>query len=56
MEKISTPNAPEPAGHYSQEIIHNDLVYVSGQLPINPLTGERIVGSIEEQTDFLPFS
>lgn len=50
MKKILTSKAPEPAGHYSQAIIHNDLVYVSGQLPIDPVTGEKRVSSIEEQT------
>jgi len=50
MEFISTKKAPEPAGHYSQAIVHNDLVFVSGQLPVNPESGERVVTSIEEQT------
>jgi 2-iminobutanoate/2-iminopropanoate deaminase len=48
---ISTPNAPKPAGHYSQAIVHNNLVYVSGQLPIDPESGEKRIGSIEEQTE-----
>jgi 2-iminobutanoate/2-iminopropanoate deaminase len=51
MEMISTPNAPKPAGHYSQAIVHNNLVYVSGQLPIDPESGEKRIGSIEEQTE-----
>jgi 2-iminobutanoate/2-iminopropanoate deaminase len=51
MEVISTPNAPKPAGHYSQAIVHNNLVYVSGQLPIDPESGEKSIGSIEEQTE-----
>lgn len=51
MEVISTPNAPKPAGHYSQAIVHNNLVYVSGQLPIDPKTSEKRIGSIEEQTE-----
>ena len=50
MEKIETSNAPIPAGHYSQAIVHNDLVYVSGQLAIDPVTGEKNTGTIEEQT------
>ena len=33
MHVISTPNAPAPAGHYSQAVVHNGLVYVAGQLP-----------------------
>ena len=51
MKVISTPNAPAPAGHYSQAIVHNDLVFVAGQLPIDPKTTERRVGTIEEQTE-----
>jgi 2-iminobutanoate/2-iminopropanoate deaminase len=51
MKFISTKDAPTPAGHYSQAIVHNGLVYVSGQLPIDPRTGEKRTGSIEEQTE-----
>ena len=51
MKVISTEGAPAPAGHYSQAIVHNNLVYVSGQLPIDPVTGDKRVGSIEEQTE-----
>ena len=51
MEKVLTQNAPQPAGHYSQAVIHNGIVYVAGQLPIDPETGERRVGSIEDQTE-----
>jgi len=51
MIEISTQNAPKPAGHYSQAIVHNNIVYVSGQLPIDPKTGEKRIGSIEEQTE-----
>ena len=50
MEPVLTHAAPAPAGHYSQAIVHNGLVYVSGQLPVNPQTGEKCLGSIEEQT------
>jgi 2-iminobutanoate/2-iminopropanoate deaminase len=50
MKGILTPDAPVPAGHYSQAIEHNGMVYVSGQLPIDPGTGEKRIGSIEEQT------
>ena len=47
---ISTPDAPSPAGHYSQAVVYGDTVYVSGQLAVDPITGEKGVGSIEEQT------
>ncbi len=48
---VETPNAPKPGGHYSQAVIHNGLIYVAGQLPIDPMTGEKKLGSIEEQTE-----
>jgi 2-iminobutanoate/2-iminopropanoate deaminase len=51
MKKIQTEKAPLPGGHYSQAIVHRGLVFVSGQLPIDPLTGEKITGSIEDQTN-----
>ena len=51
MQPISTGNAPAPAGHYSQAVIHGGLIYVSGQLPIDPTSGSPRVGSIEEQTE-----
>jgi len=51
MKYISTDGAPEPAGHYSQGVVHGDLVFVSGQLPIVPGSDVKEVGSIEEQTE-----
>src|SRR5688572_15067836 len=51
MEMILTPKAPRPAGHYSQAVVHNGLVYVAGQLAIDPATGERKTDTIEEQTE-----
>jgi 2-iminobutanoate/2-iminopropanoate deaminase len=51
IKSVLTPNAPTPAGHYSQAIVHNGLVYVAGQLPIDPVTGEKKIGPIEEQTE-----
>jgi 2-iminobutanoate/2-iminopropanoate deaminase len=50
MKEIYTPNAPKPAGHYAQAVVHQALVFVSGQLPIDPATGDKCLGSIEEQT------
>ncbi len=49
MERIFTPEAPSPGGHYSQAVVHHDLIFVSGQLPIRPHTGEKVLGPIEEQ-------
>ena len=51
MQSIQTQTAPTAAGHYSQAIIHNGVVYVAGQLPIKPGSTDRSVGSIEEQTE-----
>jgi 2-iminobutanoate/2-iminopropanoate deaminase len=51
IKRIKTPNAPTSAGHYSQAVVYNGLVFVSGQLSIDPATGEHKVGSIEEQTE-----
>lgn len=51
MEKVQIKNAPEPAGHYSQAIVHNGFIFVSGQLPINPETREPETGAIERQTE-----
>jgi len=50
MKIISTPDCPPPAGHYSQGIVHDGLVYVSGMMAVDPKTGEKKLGSIEEQT------
>ena len=50
MEAISTDRAPRPAGHYSQAVIHNGLVFVAGQLPIDPETGARERGPVAAQT------
>jgi 2-iminobutanoate/2-iminopropanoate deaminase len=50
IRTIQTENAPRPGGHYSQALVHNGLVFVSGQLSIDPRTGEKKLGSIEEQS------
>jgi 2-iminobutanoate/2-iminopropanoate deaminase len=51
IKRINTPNAPQPAGHYSQAVVYNGLVFVAGQLSIDPQTGQKKLGSIEEQTE-----
>ena len=51
IQRVKTKDAPTPAGHYSQAVVHNGLVFVSGQLSIDPRTGEHLLGSIEEQTE-----
>lgn len=49
-QAISTPNAPAAIGPYSQAIEANGFVFVSGQLPINPATGQFAEGGIGELT------
>lgn len=52
MKKIiSTSNAPAAIGPYSQAIEVNGTIYASGQIPIDPSTGEFVNGSIKEQTE-----
>jgi 2-iminobutanoate/2-iminopropanoate deaminase len=51
IRRIETQKAPKPGGHYSQAVVHNGLVFVSGQLSVDPQTGEKRLGSIEEQTE-----
>ena len=51
MKKVNLPNAPEPKGHYSSAVVHNSLVFVSGQLPRDAVTGEVETGAIELQTE-----
>jgi 2-iminobutanoate/2-iminopropanoate deaminase len=50
IQTIKTDAAPLPAGHYSQAKVWQGVAYVAGQLPIDPLTGRKEVGTIEEQT------
>ena len=49
-EIINTPSAPAAIGPYSQAVRVGDTVYCSGQIPINPATGDLVTESIEEQT------
>ena len=51
MKSIETRDAPTAAGHYSQAVVHNGVVYVAGQLPIKPGSDDRSVRSIEDQTE-----
>ena len=51
MQKIYTENAPAAIGPYSQAIVHGDLVFTSGQIPINPESGSVDAAGIVEQTE-----
>ena len=50
MKALSTPKAPAAIGPYSQAIQVGNLVYTSGQIPIDPATGIFAEGGIKEQT------
>ncbi len=49
-EIIVSPNAPKAAGPYSTAVKQNGFVFLSGQIPLDPKTGELVTGSIEDQT------
>jgi 2-iminobutanoate/2-iminopropanoate deaminase len=48
---IQIPNAPAPVGPYSQAILMNGMYFVSGQIPLNPETGQLEMTTIEEATN-----
>ena len=50
-EIIQTENAPAAIGPYSQAVKVNGLVFASGQIPIDPQTGQFVAGGIAEQTE-----
>ena len=47
---IYSAEAPAPVGTYSQAVEHGGLWFISGQLPVNPLSGDIVDGDIEKQT------
>jgi len=50
IQLVRSDRAPAPVGPYSQALVHAGLVYASGQIPIDPRTGKRVEGEIEDQT------
>jgi 2-iminobutanoate/2-iminopropanoate deaminase len=50
LTQVSTPNAPGAIGPYSQAVKAGDFLFVSGQIPLNPATGQVVEGGIAEQT------
>jgi len=48
---VTTTQAPKPIGPYSQGVIAGGLLFVSGQIPLDPRTGEFVPGDIEAQTE-----
>lgn len=51
IQTIATSEAPAASGHYSQAVVHDGLVYVSGILPVAPVTGEKVLGSMQAQVE-----
>lgn len=47
---VATPDAPAAVGAYSQAVVSNGFVFCSGQVPLDPQTGELVGGSIADQT------
>lgn len=50
MQYVNTPSAPLPIGPYNQAVAHQGLLFVSGQIAIDPSTGELVLDSIEAET------
>ena len=50
MKEVRSPDAPEPVGPYSQAVVRGELVFASGQIPLDPATGRLVEGDIEAQT------
>jgi len=50
MEYIYIEGAKKPVGHYSPAVKKGNMLFISGQVPINPYTGEKCFGNIKEQT------
>ena len=48
-EEVRTEAAPAPVGPYSQGIRSGNLVFASGQIPLDPATGEKVEGEIEDE-------
>jgi len=46
-----TEKAPKPVGPYSQAVIHEGIMYISGQIPLDPVSGELVRGTIEDETE-----
>lgn len=54
MKKIIfTKNAPAPIGPYNQAVLLGNMLYTSGQIPIDPITGELNTNSIKEETQLV---
>lgn len=50
MQIINTSHAPAPIGPYNQAIVHNGILYMSGQIALDPQTGELVQESLAAET------
>ncbi len=50
IERISPPGAPAPRGPYSPAVRAGDCIYVAGQVPIDPVTGQVVTGDVQKET------
>lgn len=50
LQTINTPAAPAAIGPYSQAVLAGGLLFISGQIPLDPVTGQVVAGGIAEQT------
>lgn len=51
MKRIHTEKAPAAIGPYSQAVVHNGVLYTSGQVPLDPVTGEIVGSDIQSQAN-----
>jgi 2-iminobutanoate/2-iminopropanoate deaminase len=50
IERIFTPGAPAPRGPYSPAVRAGDFIFVSGQVPVDPMTGQAVLGDVKSET------
>ncbi|MCZ2077145.1 MAG: RidA family protein [Bryobacteraceae bacterium] len=48
---VATDDAPKAIGPYSQAVIHDGTIYLSGQIPLDPVTGQVVEGDVAAQTE-----
>ena len=51
LKKISTANAPAAIGPYSQAVVAGNMLYTSGQIPLDPASGNMVGGNVTEQAE-----
>lgn len=50
IERIFTPGAPAPRGSYSPAVRAGDMIFVSGQVPVDPVSGQVVSGDVKAET------